>query len=58
MTAQLIDGKAIAAKIRAQIKNDVAQLKHRRGLVPGLAVVRVGEDEASKVYVASKHRAA
>jgi methylenetetrahydrofolate dehydrogenase (NADP+) / methenyltetrahydrofolate cyclohydrolase len=56
--AQLIDGKAVAAKVRAQVAEGVAQLKASRGLVPGLAVVRVGEDPASKVYVGSKQKAA
>jgi methylenetetrahydrofolate dehydrogenase (NADP+)/methenyltetrahydrofolate cyclohydrolase len=55
--AQLIDGKAIAAKIRVGLAEDVARMQ-QRGLVPGLAVIRVGEDPASKIYVASKRRAA
>ncbi len=58
MAAQIIDGKAIAARIRAQIKDDVSRLKVQRGFVPGLAVVRVGEDPASKVYVGAKRKAA
>lgn len=58
MTAQLIDGKALAAKIRAQLKADVARMKATRGQVPGLAVIRVGEDPASKIYVGAKRRAA
>jgi methylenetetrahydrofolate dehydrogenase (NADP+) / methenyltetrahydrofolate cyclohydrolase len=58
MAAQLIDGKAIAAKIRAQLKTDVSRLKATRGVTPGLAVVRVGEDPASKIYVGSKRKAA
>ncbi|MDC0708392.1 bifunctional methylenetetrahydrofolate dehydrogenase/methenyltetrahydrofolate cyclohydrolase FolD [Stigmatella sp. ncwal1] len=56
--AQLIDGKAIAARIRAEVKADVERLKASRGLVPGLAVVRVGEDPASKIYVTGKKKAA
>jgi methylenetetrahydrofolate dehydrogenase (NADP+)/methenyltetrahydrofolate cyclohydrolase len=56
--AQLIDGKAIAARVRAEVKADVERLKAERGLVPGLAVVRVGEDPASKVYVTGKKKAA
>ena len=56
--AQLIDGKAVAARVRAEVKAEVAQLKASRGLVPGLTVVRVGEDPASKVYVTGKKKAA
>jgi methylenetetrahydrofolate dehydrogenase (NADP+) / methenyltetrahydrofolate cyclohydrolase len=56
--AQLIDGKAVAARVRAEVKADVERLKAERGLVPGLAVVRVGEDPASKIYVTGKKKAA
>ena len=55
---QLIDGKAIAARVRADVKAEVERLKAARGLVPGLAVVRVGEDPASKIYVTGKKKAA
>jgi methylenetetrahydrofolate dehydrogenase (NADP+)/methenyltetrahydrofolate cyclohydrolase len=55
MTAQIIDGKAIAAKLRADIAIEVAKFA-RRGAVPGLAVVLVGNDAASLVYVRSKAR--
>lgn len=54
-TATLIDGKASAARLRARIAAEVAALKDR-GIVPGLAVVLVGEDPASQVYVRSKGR--
>ena len=54
MTAQLIDGKAFAAQVRGQVAEHVARLKQDHGLVPGLAVVLVGEDPASQVYVRSK----
>lgn len=54
--AIIIDGKAIAAKIRSQLAEDVNQLE-ARGVKPGLAVVLVGEDPASKVYVAMKEKA-
>ena len=54
MTAKVIDGKAFAAKVRAQVAAHVARLKEEHGLTPGLAVVLVGEDPASKVYVSSK----
>ncbi len=55
MTAKVIDGKAFAVKVRAQVAAHVAQLKADTGLVPGLAVVLVGEDPASQVYVRNKH---
>lgn len=54
MTAQLIDGKAFAARVRGEIAVAVAQLKQAHGLTPGLAVVLVGEDPASQVYVRNK----
>jgi methylenetetrahydrofolate dehydrogenase (NADP+)/methenyltetrahydrofolate cyclohydrolase len=53
MIAQIIDGKAIAARLRADIAIEVAKFA-RRGAVPGLAVVLVGNDAASLVYVRSK----
>lgn len=56
--AQLIDGKAVAARVRAEVKEDVERLLQERGYVPGLAVVRVGEDPASRIYVAGKKKAA
>ncbi|MFN3278640.1 MAG: bifunctional methylenetetrahydrofolate dehydrogenase/methenyltetrahydrofolate cyclohydrolase FolD [Paracoccus hibiscisoli] len=55
MTAQTLDGKAFAARLRARIAAQVADLAPR-GIVPGLAVVLVGEDPASQVYVRSKGR--
>jgi methylenetetrahydrofolate dehydrogenase (NADP+) / methenyltetrahydrofolate cyclohydrolase len=54
MTAYAIDGKAIAAKVRADVAAEVARIKAQHGFVPGLAVVLVGEDPASKVYVRNK----
>ena len=54
MTATVIDGKVFAAKVRAQVQAHVAALKAKHGLVPGLAVVLVGEDPASQVYVRAK----
>jgi methylenetetrahydrofolate dehydrogenase (NADP+)/methenyltetrahydrofolate cyclohydrolase len=56
--AQLIDGKAVAARVRAEVKAEVEKFKAERGLVPGLTVVRVGEDPASKIYVTGKKKAA
>ncbi|NTT85360.1 bifunctional methylenetetrahydrofolate dehydrogenase/methenyltetrahydrofolate cyclohydrolase FolD [Tabrizicola fusiformis] len=55
MTATVIDGKAFAAKVRAQVAAHVARLAEEQGLQPGLAVVLVGEDPASQVYVRNKH---
>jgi methylenetetrahydrofolate dehydrogenase (NADP+) / methenyltetrahydrofolate cyclohydrolase len=52
--ARVIDGKAVAANVRAEVAKEVAALKQAHGLVPGLAVVLVGEDPASKVYVKNK----
>ncbi len=54
MTATLLDGKAFSAKVRAQVAAHVTQLKADHDLTPGLAVVLVGEDPASQVYVRSK----
>jgi len=54
MTAYAIDGKAIAAKVRADVAAEVARMRAQYGFVPGLAVVLVGEDPASKVYVRNK----
>jgi len=56
--ARIIDGKAAATALRAEIGREVAAIKAARGLVPGLHVVLVGEDPASKVYVASKEKLA
>lgn len=56
MTAKVIDGKAFAAEVRGQISEHVARLKDENGITPGLAVVLVGEDPASEVYVAAKHK--
>ncbi len=55
--ATIIDGKAFAAKLRADIGRRVAVLKQRHGLTPGLSVVLVGEDPASQVYVRNKGKA-
>ena len=54
MTAQIIDGKAIAHRLRADVAQRVAHLKSERGVTPGLAVVLVGDDAASQVYVRNK----
>ena len=54
MSAKIIDGKAFAAQIREQVAGHVAALKSQHQITPGLAVVLVGEDPASQVYVRSK----
>lgn len=56
MPAELIDGKAIAAAVRADVARDVTALRER-GVVPGLTVVLVGDDIASATYVAAKEKA-
>ena len=57
MAAKIIDGKAISAQIRGELTQEVAKLKAEKGVTPGLAVVLVGEDPASKVYVGQKEKA-
>ena len=52
--SKIIDGKSFAEKLRADVATRVAKLKERDGIVPGLAVVLVGEDPASQVYVRNK----
>jgi methylenetetrahydrofolate dehydrogenase (NADP+)/methenyltetrahydrofolate cyclohydrolase len=56
MAAQILDGKSLAAQVRAGVKENVARLA-QRGIRPGLAVVLAGDDPASKVYVRNKVRA-
>jgi methylenetetrahydrofolate dehydrogenase (NADP+)/methenyltetrahydrofolate cyclohydrolase len=57
LPAKIISGKEIAAEIRADLKPEVEQLKADKGVTPGLAVVLVGEDPASQVYVRMKGKA-
>ncbi len=57
MTAQIIDGKQIAASYRAKVKDEVAAFTAEFGRAPGLATVLIGEDAGSQVYVANKHKA-
>lgn len=54
MSATIIDGKAFAAKVRAQVADEVSKLKSEHNITPGLAVILVGEDPASEVYVRNK----
>ena len=56
MTARMIDGKVIAAELRGHVAEEVSRLGREHDLTPGLAVVLVGSDPASEVYVRSKHK--
>ena len=58
MSAQILDGKAIAAKVRAEVATAVAQFRESSGRAPGLDVILVGDDPASQVYVRNKEKAA
>jgi methylenetetrahydrofolate dehydrogenase (NADP+)/methenyltetrahydrofolate cyclohydrolase len=55
---QILSGKEVAAKVLAEVKADVAVLRDRTGVQPALAVILVGEDPASQIYVRNKKRAA
>lgn len=55
--ANIIDGKAIAAQIRETIKKEAARFSTVSGIIPGLAVILVGDDPASKIYVRNKKKA-
>lgn len=55
--ARILDGNAVAGRIREEVKAGIAGLKADFGVTPGLTVIIVGEDPASKVYVGRKHRA-
>jgi methylenetetrahydrofolate dehydrogenase (NADP+) / methenyltetrahydrofolate cyclohydrolase len=57
MTARIIDGKMIAADLRGKVTDAVHRLRRDRGIVPGLAVVLVGQNPASEVYVRNKAKA-
>jgi len=56
MTAQIISGTEVAKEIREELKQEIAELKEKHNLVPGLATVLVGEDPASQVYVGQKEK--
>jgi methylenetetrahydrofolate dehydrogenase (NADP+) / methenyltetrahydrofolate cyclohydrolase len=56
MSATIIDGKEVAARVRANVARDVAEFRERTGRVPGLATILVGEDPASEVYVRNKRK--
>ena len=56
MTAKILDGRAVAAQIRSEVAERVNALAER-GIIPGLAAILVGDDQASRIYVGSKHKA-
>jgi methylenetetrahydrofolate dehydrogenase (NADP+)/methenyltetrahydrofolate cyclohydrolase len=56
MTARIIDGRIIASELRARVAGEVSRVQREHGVTPGLAVVLVGSDPASQVYVRSKHK--
>ncbi|MBU1163893.1 MAG: bifunctional methylenetetrahydrofolate dehydrogenase/methenyltetrahydrofolate cyclohydrolase FolD [Proteobacteria bacterium] len=56
MSAKIISGTEIAKEIRVELKKEIAELKEKHGLTPGLATVLVGDDPASKVYVGQKEK--
>jgi len=57
MSARLLDGRAFSAELRARVAEEAARLKTRHGITPGVAVILVGDDPASAVYVAAKSKA-
>jgi methylenetetrahydrofolate dehydrogenase (NADP+)/methenyltetrahydrofolate cyclohydrolase len=57
MSATIIDGKAVAARVREEVAAEVSELAAHTGLTPGLATVLVGDDPASQIYVSGKQRA-
>jgi methylenetetrahydrofolate dehydrogenase (NADP+)/methenyltetrahydrofolate cyclohydrolase len=57
VSATIIDGKEVAARVRAEVARDVATFRERTGMAPGLATILVGEDPASEVYVRNKRKA-
>lgn len=57
MSAQILSGKELSAEIREQLKKRVAELKKEKGIIPGLAVIQVGDDGGSTIYVNNKEKA-
>jgi methylenetetrahydrofolate dehydrogenase (NADP+)/methenyltetrahydrofolate cyclohydrolase len=57
MAATIVDGRSVAARVRAQVADEVAQLVAQTGRPPGLATILVGDDPASAIYVANKRKA-
>ena len=54
---QIIDGKKVSAEVKEKVRQETLQLKEQHGITPGLAVVIVGDDTASRVYVNKKKKA-
>ncbi|HUA45072.1 MAG TPA: bifunctional methylenetetrahydrofolate dehydrogenase/methenyltetrahydrofolate cyclohydrolase FolD [Solirubrobacteraceae bacterium] len=57
MSATIIDGREVAARVRAEVARDVATFRERTGMAPGLATILVGDDPASEVYIRGKRKA-
>ena len=57
VSARIIDGKAVAARVREQVARDAAAFAHEHGRPPGLATILIGDDAASAVYVGGKQKA-
>jgi methylenetetrahydrofolate dehydrogenase (NADP+) / methenyltetrahydrofolate cyclohydrolase len=57
MSARIVDGRAVAASVRAEVAGDVAAFRERTGWAPGLATILVGDDPASAIYVSGKRKA-
>jgi methylenetetrahydrofolate dehydrogenase (NADP+)/methenyltetrahydrofolate cyclohydrolase len=57
MTAKIIDGQALAAQVREEVKEEVSELTSKYGMQPGLEVILIGDDPASAIYVRNKGRA-
>ena len=57
MSAQILDGKAISAKIRESIKNEVEKLVKKGLRAPGLVVIQIGNNPASEIYIKNKKKA-
>ena len=58
MKSQIIDGKVISAQVRSEISVDVSKLKNDHNIIPKLAVILIGDDAASQVYVRNKQKSA
>ena len=57
MTATILSGKVFATQFKEEAKKEILNIKQEYGVTPGLAVIIVGENPASKVYVRNKHKA-
>ena len=55
--AEIIDGKLVSSLVREQIRSDVSEIKEKYNIAPGIAVILVGQNPASVVYVRNKHKA-